>query len=146
VGDVFVERVGGHLGQDGNEVRGWAAHESDEEQARVQVPESVGAVGEVVTAPQHPDAAEMIGSDKPDVSVDVDERVALAVLDVEIHCLELVLEAVGRAAAFLPADHPLLLVERGAVPVLDPYPDPSRHQIRTADVTGQVAVMSLLLA
>ena len=60
------------------------AHERDEEQPGVEVAEPVGAVGEVVAAAQDLDAAEVLGGRQPDVGVDVDQRVALVVLDVEV--------------------------------------------------------------
>ena len=46
--------------------------------------------------------------------------------------LELLVVAVGCAAALLPADHPLLLEQRGAVPGLDAISNAPRHQVGAA--------------
>ena len=50
----------------------------DEEQPGVQPADRVGAVDEVVAAPQHPGAAVLVGVDDPDVGVDRDDRLVVA--------------------------------------------------------------------
>src|SRR5689334_17772606 len=61
--------------------------------------------------------------------IDIDEGLAPGVLADQVQGCELVNVAVRCAAALLAADHPLLLVERRAVPRLDEHPYSPRHEI-----------------
>lgn len=90
--DVFVEQVAaGELGLHRDELGHRIAHERDEEQPGVKMAEAVRPVGEVVTAAQDFDTAQMFLRRQLDVGVRIDQRLALVGDGVEVQRRELVL-------------------------------------------------------
>ena len=133
--EVLLEGVAlGHAVQDRVEVRARVTHEGDEEQAGLQLPQGVGAVGVVVAAAQHPAPLVLLRRDDGDMRVGRHERLALVVLGLVVHGRELLggLRGVGdaqRRPVALVAPHGLLLLDEP-----QPVPDLGEH----ADAPGHV--------
>src|SRR4051812_22696315 len=132
--DVLVEPVpAGEVQLHGYELLAWVALVGDEEQAGVEPPEPVGAVDEVVSAPQQLRAVVVVRVGQPDVRGQRYHRFTVTADGLEVDRVELVLRPERRAFALVPAEDGLLLAQRGAVPGLDDHPDPPGDQIGTAD-------------
>jgi hypothetical protein len=102
----------------------------DEEQPRVEPPQPVRAVDEVVAAPEQAGPAVLVRVGQPHVRDLGYDRRAVGALDVEVDLVELVLPAQRRAGALGPPDDRLLLHQRGTVPGLDEHPDLAGDRVR----------------
>src|SRR3954453_12829960 len=115
--DVLVEPVAaGEVQLHGYELLARVALVGDEEQAGVEPPEPVGAVDEVVSAPQQLRAVVVVRVGQPDVRGQRYHRFTVTADGLEVDRVELVLRPERRAFALVPAEDGLLFAQRGAVP------------------------------
>ncbi len=123
--DVLVERVvGGEVALERDEARAHVPLVGEEEQARVEPAQAVGAVGEGVAPAQDGRPVVGVGMREPHV------RVGLHRLQERLVVL---LGLADRGAlALVAAEHVLLFLQRGAVPGLDVHPDAPGDQVRPA--------------
>src|SRR3954464_10816093 len=121
--------VARHPGLQRDEVRTGVADERDEEEAGVEPSERVGAVDEVVPAPQHPYAVVALGADHGHVRVGRDQR-AVRPLHGQVERGHLGAAGERGSAALRAPDDVLLRLQALPVPGLDVHVDPAGDEIR----------------